>query len=299
MNVTLNQLKAFRSIVRLGSFHGAAIELRLSQPSVSQRIKELESELGTALFIRRGPQISLTAEGHALVDYADRVLAATGEMVERFRSRDPLKGRLRFGLSENFALICLPELFRRLEQRNPGITTSVFVGDSGTLSRLLNERELDIAIVSEPQVDAHVRREPVGSSRLGWFASADFEPTRPVMSPADLAREHLMMMPSTSRLHATVTKWFADGKALPSRVSICNNVVVTRQAIVQGTAIGILPARIMEQEVTAGLAKQLAVAPEMSAHRAAICYQASESGPGLSAFAGLTRELIDHYRIFV
>ena len=108
-----------------------------------------------------------------------------------------------------------------------------------------------------------------------------------------------MMMPATSRLHATVTKWFADGKAVPSRVSICNNVVVTRQAIVQGTAVGILPVRIMEQEIAAGTAKLLAVTPEMASHRVSICYQISESGPGLSAFAGLTRELIGHYRIFV
>ena len=81
--------------------------------------------------MRRGPRISLTAEGHALIEYADRMLGAAGEMVERFRTRDPLKGMLRLGLNESFALICLPELLRRLEQRYPAIRTSVFVGDTG------------------------------------------------------------------------------------------------------------------------------------------------------------------------
>ena len=64
---TLGQLRAFERIVRLGSFHAAALELKLSQPSVSQRIRELEAALQTPLFVRRGPRISLTAEGHALV----------------------------------------------------------------------------------------------------------------------------------------------------------------------------------------------------------------------------------------
>ena len=73
MNVTLSQLKTFERIVRLGSFHAAARELRLTQPSVSQRIRELETMLRTRLFIRRGPRISLTAEGHALIEYADRL----------------------------------------------------------------------------------------------------------------------------------------------------------------------------------------------------------------------------------
>ena len=138
MNVTLSQLKAFERIVRLGSFHAAARELRLSQPSVSQRIRELEAALATPLFIRRGPRISLTAEGHALMEYADRLLGTAGEMIERFRTRDPLKGMLRLGLNESFALICLPELLRRLEQRYPGIKTSVFVGDTGLVSRRLD-----------------------------------------------------------------------------------------------------------------------------------------------------------------
>ena len=74
MNVTLSQLRAFERIVRLGSFHAAAREL-VSPSPVSQRIRELEGVLNTPLFVRRGPRVSLTAEGHALVEYADRMLA--------------------------------------------------------------------------------------------------------------------------------------------------------------------------------------------------------------------------------
>src|SRR3989442_2937072 len=105
MNVTLSQLKTFERIVRLGSFHAAARELRLTQPSVSQRIRELETMLRTRLFIRRGPRISLTAEGHALIEYADRLLGTAGEMIEPFRTRDPLKGMLRPRLNRSFSLI--------------------------------------------------------------------------------------------------------------------------------------------------------------------------------------------------
>ena len=84
MYVTLGQLRAFERIVRLGSFHAAALELKLSQPSVSQRIRELEAALNTPLFVRRGPRVSLTAEGHALIEYADRMrtLDAQGVAVE-------------------------------------------------------------------------------------------------------------------------------------------------------------------------------------------------------------------------
>lgn len=298
MNVTLSQLRTFERIVVLGTFHAAARQLGLSQPSVSQRIRELEAALGTELFVRRGPRISLTAEGHALVDYADRLLAGTTEMVERFRTHDPLKGRLRLGLNESFALICLPDLLERLEQRYPAISTSVFVGDTGTVSRMLDGQELDIAIVSEPSVGSHVKKEPIGINRLGWFAGADFEIARGVMTPAELARFHLIVSPPTARLHATVTKWFADAGVTPLRVSTCNSISVTILTVVRGKAIGLVPIRVMQDEVDRGLARLVPVTPELPGHRVSICYQIREFGPGLSVLVDLTRELIARHNLF-
>jgi DNA-binding transcriptional LysR family regulator len=299
MNVTLSQLRAFERIVRLGSFHAAARELALSQPSVSQRIRELETALKTTLFVRRGPRISLTAEGHALIEYADRVLGAAGEMAERFQTRDPLKGMLRLGLNESFALIALPDLLHRLELRYPNIRTSVFVGDTGLVSRKLDDQELDIAIVSEPTVGAHVKREPLGANRLGWFARADFEVARDVLSPADLCQFHLIVSPPTAKLHSTVSKWFADAGAQPRRVSTCNSLSATMLTIARGSAIGLVPTRVMQDEVERRRAKQLPVSPDVPAHRVSICYQSREFGPGLKVLVDLTRELIAQHRLFV
>jgi DNA-binding transcriptional LysR family regulator len=298
MNVTLNQLRAFERIVRLGSFHRAAEELHLTQPSVSQRIRELESALGTPLFVRVGPRISPTAEAHALLAYADRMLATAGEMQERFQTRDPLRGTLRIGVSENFAMVCLTDMFQRLEQRYPAIRASVFVGDSGQLSQRLNQRELDIAIVAEPAVASHVEQVPVGLSKIAWFTSADFALPRGAMEPRQLAHYHLMISPPSARLHATVTRWFADAGAVPSRVSTCNNVAITRLAILGGTAIGLVPISIMKGDLHMRTVKMVAVRPPLPPHRMAICYQSSESGPALQAFVDLMRELIAQYGVF-
>jgi DNA-binding transcriptional LysR family regulator len=89
MRLTLAQLAAFERIVRLGSFHAAAQHIGLTQPSISQRIHELEDILGVQLFVRRGPKISVTAEGTALIAYADRMLQTAQELSDRFRSRNP------------------------------------------------------------------------------------------------------------------------------------------------------------------------------------------------------------------
>jgi DNA-binding transcriptional LysR family regulator len=299
MNVTLSQLRAFERIVRLGSFHAAARDLHLSQPSVSQRIRELEDVLQTPLFVRRGPRVSLTAEGHALMEYADRVLGAAGEMVERFRTRDPLKGMLRLGINESFALVCLPELLRRLEQRYPAIRTSVFVGDTGVVNRKLDSQELDIAVVSEPNVAEHVRQEPLGKNEFGWFTNTAFNLPRRVLSPSDLRQYHLIVPPPPARLHSTVSQWFANAGARPARVSTCNSISATILTVLHGTAIGILPARVMQDELAKRSVKLVRVLPKVPAHRVSICYQISEFGPGLKVLVDLTRELVAHYKLFV
>ncbi|HMK78840.1 MAG TPA: LysR family transcriptional regulator [Xanthobacteraceae bacterium] len=299
MPLTLQQLRTFERIARLGSFRSAADHLGLTQPSVSQRIRELENELGTQLFVRRGPQLSLTVEGHTLIEYADRMLDTAGEIVDRFRSRDPLKGTLRLGLSESFALICLTDLLKRLEGRYPDLKASVHVGDTGAVSALLNERKLDIAVVSEPVVEPHVHARPIGTNQLGWVASARFDIAQTVLSPQDLARHHLIISPPTARLHLTATSWFAQGGATPTRVSTCNSLSVTVLSILEGLGIGLVPIRVMQEEIARGKARQIPTAPQVPGHRVSLCYQASEFGPSLTSVLDIIRELIVQHRLFV
>jgi DNA-binding transcriptional LysR family regulator len=298
MHVTLNQLRAFERIVRLGSFHAAALELKLSQPSVSQRIRELEAALQTPLFVRRGPRVSLTAEGHALVEYADRMLGTADELVERFSTRDPLKGTLRLGVNETFAFVCLPELLRRMEQQYPAIRTSVFVGDTGVVSARLNDQALDIAVVSEPTVASHVSQEPLGRNVFGWFGGSSLRFARRIATPADLQDYQLIIPPQPARLHATVTKWFADAGVKPKRVSTCNSIHATAVTIAEGVAIGIVPVRVMQEAMDARTVRWIKVSPSVPGHRVAICYQIREFGPGLRILVDLIRELVRKYALF-
>ena len=299
MHVTLGQLRAFERIVRLGSFHAAALELKLSQPSVSQRIRELKGALQTPLFVRRGPRIGLTAEGHALVEYADRMLTTAGELVERFRTRDPLKGTLRLGVNETFAFICLPDLLKRMEQQYPAIRTSVFVGDTGIVSARLNDQALDIAVVSEPTVAPHVSQEPLGSNAFGWFASTSLTLPRRTFTPADLEHYQLLVPPPPARLHATVAKWFAEASVKPRRISTCNSIHATAETIAQGAAIGVVPVRIMHAAVEKRGVRLLKMNPPLPAHQVAICYQIREFGPGLKVLVQLIRELASRNKLFV
>jgi DNA-binding transcriptional LysR family regulator len=298
MRLTLAQLAAFERIVRLGSFHAAAQHIGLTQPSISQRIHELEDILGVQLFVRRGPKISVTAEGTALIAYADRMLQTAQELSDRFRSRNPLMGLLRLGLTETFALICLPELLRRLELHYPSLKTSVQVGDTVALSRLFSGQQLDVAVMSEPDFAEDVRREPLGTNELTWYVSPDSSIPVRTLSPADLCAHHLIIPPPPARIYTTAMRWFGQAGVVPQRLSMCNSLSVTIPTIVSGLAVGLVPARVMADRAAHGEVRRLNVSPSMDGHKVAICYQSGDANTGLQEVIQLIRELVVEYRLF-
>ena len=83
----LKQLRAFCHAVRAQSISKAADLMHLSQPSVSLRIRALEQEMGTVLFERRGPRISLTPEGRVLYELASPLVEGIDELPEAFAER--------------------------------------------------------------------------------------------------------------------------------------------------------------------------------------------------------------------
>lgn len=299
INVTLSQISAFERIVRLGSFHAAAQELGLTQPGISQRIRDLEDALGVKLFIRNGRRISISADGTALLAYADQLLKTSTEMVLRLRTQDPLKGILRLGMSETFALVCLTTLLERLGKLYPALKTSLHIGDTGAISELLSEQKLDLAVISEPQVAEHVRREPIGTNQHGWFASARYDIGRMPLTPAELCAHHLIVTPPPARLYTTVTRWFDQAGVAPQRLSMCNSLSVTAMAVTSGLGIGLVPQRAMQDGVDRGEVVELPVLPRVVAHQVWICYQVNELGPGLQQVVNVIRELITEQRLFM
>ncbi len=109
---------------------------------------------------------------------------------------------------------------------------------------------------------------------------------------------HLIVPPTPARLHATVMQWFADAGERPSRVSLCNNISATLLTVLHGTGVGILPVRILREELANRTIKALRVLPQVPPHHVSICYQVSAFGPGLRTLVDLTRELVAQHDVF-
>ncbi|NLT57499.1 MAG: LysR family transcriptional regulator [Clostridiales bacterium] len=149
--VNLELYRIFLAVVAEGSFTSAARKLFISQPAVSQSIRQLEGQLGTRLFIRNVKGAALTAEGELLRQHAEAAIALleAGEYkLDRLRRLQ--LGELRIGASDTVARHLLLPMLEAFVAQYPDISLGVQNGTSSELLHCLRQGRVDLAFLSMP-----------------------------------------------------------------------------------------------------------------------------------------------------
>src|ERR1700731_4948939 len=172
-------LQTFLAIAQTRSCPRAAERLGLRQSTVSQHIRKLEEEAGRRLFVRDTHSVTMTADGAAMVEFARGILAAN-ERAERYFAGSELRGRLRFGASEDFVTSLLPDVLRQFVRSHPLVEFELRVGLSGELNQKLGRGELDLVCAKRPPGED--RGRVVWGERLAWVSGdlPRLDPSAPV-----------------------------------------------------------------------------------------------------------------------
>ncbi|MFB7668081.1 LysR substrate-binding domain-containing protein [Kitasatospora sp. NPDC056138] len=173
------QLRSFLAVAQTGGFTRAAQRLGLRQSTVSQHVRRLEESTGRRLFLRDTHSVELTAEGEAMLGFARSILEANEQALAYF-TRTPVRGRVRFGASEDFVYTELPQILRTFRRGNPQVDLELTVGLSGLLYEQLSDGRLDLVLAKRPTEGSEGRL--VWRDRLVWVGAEDFatEPGQPV-----------------------------------------------------------------------------------------------------------------------
>jgi DNA-binding transcriptional LysR family regulator len=139
-------LRTFATVCDLRSFTKAARRVHLTQSAVSLHIKRLEEQVGSRLIARHARGILLTEHGEVLLSYARRILALHREVTHRLRHDDAAVVRL--GAPEYFNLRALATLIAQFSMLHPGVQLQLKVGLGPDIVALLDDGQLDMAIVS-------------------------------------------------------------------------------------------------------------------------------------------------------
>lgn len=210
--MTLDQLKTFLLVARLGGVRRAAERLNLSQPAVSGRIAALESALGAPLFVREPAGMALTKQGALLLDHAEHIAMSVERIREALTAPEALDDLLRIGVAETVAQAWLTAFLARLADAYPRLTVEVSVDISLSLREALLSRSIDLAILMGPVSEYSVENLELPPFALGWFRAArrgavDLARV-PVITYARHTRPHREMKEELLRRHGPTVRLF-------------------------------------------------------------------------------------------
>src|ERR1700722_19060249 len=184
-------LESFLAVTQTRNFSEAGRRLGLRQSTVSQHIRKLEEEARRRLFVRDTHSVVPTADGEAMEGFARSIIEAN-ERAQRYFAGSQLRGRVRFGASEDFVTSRLPEVLRDFVRLHPLVDLELTVDLSATLYQMLDAGDLDVVLCKRRAGDERGRL--VWRDRLAWIGT---EATR--LDPAQPLPLILYTAPSITR----------------------------------------------------------------------------------------------------
>ncbi len=151
MNININQLRAFVTVVEQKSFSSSARSLGLSQPAITLQVQALEAQFGTSLIERRYKNVGLTEAGKALYPRAVRILRDLDEASDEIdRMAKTVSGSLIIGGSTIPGQYLLPKLVGGFRRRYPEVMVRLEIGDTDATLERLESGNVNVAIVGAP-----------------------------------------------------------------------------------------------------------------------------------------------------
>ncbi len=257
----LHKLRIFMVVARTGNFTRAAEQLFMTQPTISQQLTALESQLGTVLIERQTRRQRLTAAGEALLPYAEQLLALAEAATEATRAAAGLADRtLRLGAGNTLATYLLPGLLSCYRSRLPQHRLRVSVGNTAELLALVASDTVELALVGSPAEHAGLAIIPFMYDRLVVIvAPEDTWAGRTAIELDQLRERVLLTREPGSALHATVERLLGSAVMASDHVIMLGETEAIKRSVEAGLGVALVQSIAVRREVAAGTLHELAL----------------------------------------
>lgn len=239
----LRRLRLFLAVAEHGGFTRAAHALFLSQPALSQGIKELEAELGVELFHRLGRRVTLTSAGEALLGPARQALRDIDAGRAAVASVTGLaSGRLDLCSLPSLAADPLASMVGTFRRSHPGVSVVIASPrDPAELVRLLQEGICEVGITEASEVSAGLESVPLATQELVAVLPPGSAPDGVELQLEDLAGMPLVSTPvGTSTRHA-LDEAFSRAGLIPNVAVVSAQRDAILPLVVHGAGAALLP----------------------------------------------------------
>ncbi|MDX8441137.1 LysR substrate-binding domain-containing protein [Bradyrhizobium sp. Arg314] len=244
MAFTIRQLQFFVAVAEQGTVSGAAQNLSISQSSVTEAIKELESDLGVELFERHPRGLNITHKGHQFLRHATKILADVSDARRSFSSEQAVAGgRLQLGVTSLVAGYVLSDLLARYRRAYPGVEVSAIEDNGDYLEHLLVGGKLDIAVMVTSNLRDRTALQSeileVSAYRL-WIPLSHRLASADIIGISDIASEPLIML-TVDEIEENTGKLLSAIGARPHVAFRTRSVEAVRSLVATGAGVALLP----------------------------------------------------------
>src|SRR5262245_43657502 len=201
----LSDLHVFRTVVEAGGITRAAEKLNRVQSNVTTRIRQLEEQLGVALFIREGKRLHLSPAGKVMLGYAEQLLDLAREARESVHDVKP-RGLFRFAAPESTTSVRLPTPLSEYCRLYPDVKLELRARNGDQVASDILTNGIDAGIAVEPIAGASFEKVAVYDEELVIIAAAGHPP---IGSARDALLQTVLVFERGCPWRKRIEQWFA------------------------------------------------------------------------------------------
>ncbi|RFU70532.1 LysR family transcriptional regulator [Peribacillus saganii] len=247
--INLLYLETFLIVCNNGNFTEAAKRLFVPQPTISNRIRYLEEELGQELFVRgkKGKRsVELTRAGKMFLPYAEQVIATINAAKSEL-NQDANENLMTIGSS---IALTHPFIYEKInllnEVHNKNI--NLLIMDHSLIAKSLIDGVLDLAFVTEPIINKHLESHPVFNEKYGLIVAEKHPLSKKkcLESVDELEEEFLIFYKALSKDQTTLRNIKCKKRIMTNQIELVNDLIHNHNGV------SFLPSKAFENQIKKG-----------------------------------------------
>lgn len=256
----IKSLEAFCAAVEERSISGAARRMYLSQPSVSERLAELEREARVMLLRRSRTGVEPTLEGASFYEHARKVLDEVKTLestLRALRSKDDMK--LRFASCVTVGERLLPECLRRFDEKMPDAVPMVFMGNDAEVANVVRTGEVPIGVVATDIGNDSFDAVPIMDDDVVLVVAPEHPWASREVGPEDLPKERFISRETGSTMKAAVDRKLEElgGIKLNTQMELRSTTAI-KEIVEEGWAFAMFSRADIQRKLKTGALVEVA-----------------------------------------
>ena len=235
------------TIIREGSFTAAAKSLCITQPTLSQTVRQIETQLGEPIFVRGYASVRLTPAGELYVEAARRIIRAEAQLTEAIsRMRGQAEGTLRIGLLRHRPQELLPQVLPDFFAAYPGIQVEICEADAAQIEQMLLRSEIDAALVSGETHHPKIEYRQIASEEIVLLAGkktaiAQRIPSGSTIGLREAERERFVLPAQSLERRRYFDELLASCSVKPNVAMVCDNIIAAMRTCASSNLVMLSP----------------------------------------------------------